>query len=892
MTPERWQQIERLYYAALEREPDERAAFLESACPGDENLRREVASLVVAGDRIGSFLEPPADDVAAETLASAPQPSVVGQTLGRYRILSFLSRGGMGEVYLAEDTTLGRKVALKLLPAAFTSDRERLRRFKHEARAASALNHPNIITIYEIGQAGSAHYLATEYIEGETLRQRIEREPLSLSSALDIAVQAASALAAAHAAGITHRDIKPENVMVRPDGLVKVLDFGLAKLTEGRAPSSDTNAPTITTLETAPGEVRGTINYMSPEQARGLKVDHRTDIFSLGVMLYELVAGRRPFEGATASDVIAEILRSDPLPVSQSKPDLPPELERMISRMLAKEREARYGSASELFIELQRIVRKYLEKDRERTYHSPRGVLVDLRSLESPADSGVARTAVSQRLTVRKWIYVAVALVLIVFSTAIYLLNRDDREGQSTNKQIHSLAVLPFVSASADPNVEYLSDGITESLINSFSQLPQLKVIARTTAFRYKGKDIDTKVIREELRVDAIIMGKVTLQGDTLIVQADLLNTADGSQIWGERYGRRLQDIFAVQGQIANEIAAKLRLRLPSQGNEGLSKRYTDNIGAYQNYLQGRAHAQRRIRESLLTAIRYYQKAIEEDTNYTLAYAGLTDAYTQLVTRAYIAPDEGRRKAKEAASKAISLDQNLAEAYTAIGQTYIFFAPYDFPNGDRDLQRAIELSPSLALAHQFLAISLNEQGRLDEGLEKLVKARELDPLSPTITRNMAWCYLLKRDYGRALELHRQAKELGPPFILEVEVESYIQNGLLTEALAELEKAKRERKDDPVLIYSTGMVYAAQGKRAEAFRIIKELEQASGMSLSPAYLIARVFARMNEKELAFAWLERSLGAGAISVFYKDAPFWDTIRHDPRFSDLLRRMRVPV
>jgi eukaryotic-like serine/threonine-protein kinase len=870
MSPERWQQVERLYYAALAQEPDARTTFLASACAGDESLRREVAALLAEGERIGSFMEPRgAGAPDAPDAVDAPQPSLIGQTVGHYRIFSLLGKGGMGEVYLGEDTALRRKVALKLLPAALTADRERLQRFQQEARHASALNHPNIITIYEFGQTGAAHYLVTEYIEGETLRRRLAAGKMDLNEALDVAAQVASALAAAHTAGVTHRDIKPENVMLRPDGLVKVLDFGLAKLTGTRNEEAETVQDN--SQSTAPGLLMGTVSYMSPEQARGLKVDHRTDIFSLGVVLYEMLAGRRPFEGATASDVIAEILRDEPAPLDQSQPGSPLELEQTLSRMLAKDREARYQSAAELLVELQRIVRNSLEKDGERKYQSTR----------------------SLRLAGRKWIYVAVALVLLVFSaTALYLLNRINREGQSTNQEIHSLAVLPFVSGAADPNAESLSDGITESLINNFSQLPQLKVIARTTAFRYKGKDIDTRVIRGELRVDAIITGKVSLQGDTLIVQADLLNTADGSQLWGERYDRRLQDILAVQGQIANEIAEKLRWRLPGQGQQGLAKRYTDNIGAYQSYLQGRAQAQRRTRDGLLTAISYYQKAITEDANYTLAYAGVTDAYTQLVTRAYIAPKEGRRKAQEAASKALSLDQNLAEAHTAMGQTYIFFTPHDFSTGDRQLRRAIELSPSLPLAHQFLAISLNEQGRLDESLAELLKARELDPLSPTIARNMAWCYVLKRDYGRALEVLRQAKELGPPFILALEVETYIQNGLLTEALAELEKAKRERQDDPVLLYGTGVVYAAQGKRAAALRIIKELEQASGPSLSGAHLIARIYATMNEQELALAWLERGLEAGAISIFYKDAPVWDTIRHDPRFAALLRRMGVPV
>jgi tetratricopeptide (TPR) repeat protein len=370
-----------------------------------------------------------------------------------------------------------------------------------------------------------------------------------------------------------------------------------------------------------------------------------------------------------------------------------------------------------------------------------------------------------------------------------------------------------------------------------------------------------------------------------------LLSTADGSQVWGGRYSRTLSGIFAVEEQIAKEIAEKLRLRLTGEERRGLSKRYTEDIRAYQNYLQGRSHAQRRTHQDLFAAISYYEKAIEEDSNYALAYAGLTDAYAVLVAEGRIAPDEGRRKAGEAASKALSLDEHLAEAHASIGQINIFFAPFDFSTGDHELRRAIELSPSLAIAHQFLGASLLEQGRLDEGVEEWLKARELDPLSPIIGRMTAYSYLLKRDYRRALELHRQTNELGPTFVIYPEVEIYIQSGALTQALAELEKAKREGRDDPTLIYNMGMVYAALGRREEALQIIKELERMSGPSLSLAHMIARIYAALNENELALAWLKRGFEAGAIPIFYKNAPNWDTIRRDSRFQDLLRRMGIP-
>jgi len=377
-------------------------------------------------------------------------------------------------------------------------------------------------------------------------------------------------------------------------------------------------------------------------------------------------------------------------------------------------------------------------------------------------------------------------------------------------------------------------------------------------------------------------------RGDGLSISVELINAQDNSQIWGQQYNRKLADVFAVQEEIAKEISEKLRVKLTGTERQQLTKRPTENLRAFQYYMQGRAYNQRSTREDQLIAIRYCEKAIEEDRNYALAYTGLSDAYLVLGARGHVAPIEGRHKAEDAARQALSLDNNLAEAHAALGASYALFSPANFSLADRELRRAIELSPSLALAHHYLGISLVRQGRLDEGSVEFFKARELDPLSPIIARNVALPYCLKRDYVRALELLRQANELGPAFATTWEIGVYIQNRLFDEALAELEKAKRERKDDPILIYSTGMVYAAQGKRAEAHQIIKELEAMSGANLDEAHWIAKIYAALNEKELAFSWLERGLATGAIGVFYKDEPVWDPIRNDPRFADLLRRM----
>jgi len=489
----------------------------------------------------------------------------------------------------------------------------------------------------------------------------------------------------------------------------------------------------------------------------------------------------------------------------------------------------------------------------------------------------------------RAWIYVVITAGAL--SVGVFFLGRYTSSKQSAELPAKSIAVLPFDNQNRDPDTEYLSDGIPESIINSLSQLPNLKVMSRNSVFHYKGKDMDAQAVAKELKVQAVLTGRMTQRGDGLSISVELINAQDNSQIWGQQYNRKLADVFAVQEEIAKEISEKLRLKLSGAERQQLAKRPTENIKAFQYYMQGRSYINRQTREDLLEAIRYCEKAIEEDRNYALAYAGLADAYGNLGVRGYIAPIEGRRKAEEAARKALALDENLAEAHGALGLTYILFAPSNFALGDRELRHAIELSPSLAVAHLYLGYSLARQGRLDESLEELPKARELDPLSSIIARVAALPYYLKRDYVRALELLRQANELGPAFSTTVEIGIYIQNRLFNETLAELEKAKRGRKSDPILIYGTGMVYAAQGKRAEALQIIKELEEMSGASLSEAHWIAKIYATLNEKELAFSWLERGLAAGAIGSFYKDDPVWDPIRDDPRFAALVGKMVVP-
>ncbi len=788
-----------------------------------------------------------------------------------------LGRGGMGVTYLARDKVLRRRVALKVIDTPTVSphrDSQTAReRFLREARAAAALRHPNVAAVYQFGAApdGSRCFYAMELVEGETLETRVRRYgPLNPKLVVEIATQIAQALIAAAAQGLIHRDLKPGNIMLKdpeegeyawtPRGdvrkaqraapTVKIIDFGLAKAVADAGGEMDITH----------GGFVGTPNFASPEQFESRPVDVRSDIYSLGATLWFALTGKTPFAGRS----IEEIRRAQKLaalPTEQLKAaHVPAFLRSLLKSMLALEPAGRPG----------------------------------VHDLAARLRGWSGQTSNVRRVRFA----IASAVVLILGASAFFIFHSlrtpPVAVGSVSNPAVlkKSVAVLPFDNQNRDPGIDYLSDGITESIIHSLSQLSQLKVMARSTVFQYKGKEVDPRKAGHDLGVGAVVLGRLLQQGDNLTIRIELVNVSDGTELWGQQYNRKVADVFAVQEEIAKQISEKLRLKLSGAERQQLAKRPTENLKAFQYYMQGLSFAQRRTREDLLTAISYYDRAIEEDRNYALAYAGFADAYANLGAYGYIAPIDGTRKTEKAAREAVALDENLAEAHAALALANIAFAPSNFQLGDRELRRAIELSPSLALAHSYLGFSLVRQGRLDESLEEMLKARELDPLSPIIARQAAMPYHLKRDYPRALELLRQANELGPSFTTTWEIGVYIQNKLFNETLAELEKAKRERKGDPILIYDTGMIYAAQRKRAEALQIIKDLEGISGAGLSHAHLIAKIYATLNEKEMALSWLERGLATGAIGVFYKDDPVWDAIRSDPRFIDLVRRTGIPL
>jgi serine/threonine-protein kinase len=747
---------------------------------------------------------------------------MIGMLLNnRYRVEARLGAGGMGEVYLAEDTRLGRKVALKILPAEVTRDEERVRRFEREARAASALNHPNILTIYEIGQAEAGHFIATEFVEGSTLRD-LSAGKIELKKLLDIGSQVAEALAEAHRAGIVHRDIKPENIMVRRDGYAKLLDFGLAKLTEAKPAAS----------LTASGALVGTIQYMSPEVAEGRSVDHRTDLFSLGSVLYEMATGKPAFTGESFLEVLRKISSQQPPPVREVNRLTPPELQRIIEKCLAKDPDERYQHADDL--------------------------AVDLRRLRRGSDTDAAAVAEAPP--------------------------RPRRRG----KAIDSIAILPLANASADPDAEYLSDGITESLINSLSQVPKLRVMARSTVFRYKGQEVDPQTVGRDLKVGAVLTGRVVQRGDTLIIGTELVDVENGWQLWGGQYNRKLSDIFAVQEEIAKEISEKLRLRLTGGQKKRLTRHHTENAEAYQAYLKGLYYWNKFTEEGLKKSIEHFRQAIEIDPNYALAYAGLAHTYHQLV--GVYPPGEVMPKAKAAAVKALELDGTLAEAHAALGWVRWRY-DWDWPEAERAFKRANELNPNYAIGHGMYAMFLDSMGRFDESSTAHERARQLDPLSLIIDATVGLHLYLARRYDEAIERCRKTIEMDPNFfVAHARLGlAYEQKGMFEEAIAEFQKAITLSGGNTGSVAALGRAYALAGNRVEAQKVADDLTERSKREYIPPHSMALLYAGLGEPDQAFAWLEEAYEARSGSLSYlKVDPALDSLRSDPRFQDLLQRV----
>jgi serine/threonine protein kinase/tetratricopeptide (TPR) repeat protein len=803
-------------------------------------------------------------------------PISPGDQIGRYQIRSLLGVGGMGQVYLAHDAQLERPVAIKVLPADFTTDADRLRRFKQEARATSALNHPHILTIYEIGEDSGALFIATEFIDGVTLRAHMARNSLKVSEALELAIQMTSALDAAHRAGVVHRDIKPENAMLRKDGYVKLLDFGLAKLAERETSDSDA----ITLAETDPGVVMGTVGYMSPEQARGQSVDTRSDIFSMGVVLYEMLTGRSPFPGNSTSSVLVSILEREPPPLSRFLPNSPAELQRIITRSLAKSRDERYQTIRDLHVDLKNFKQEWdfqikLERTTDRREDVQPG---------GPTFVGKAAETVQEPES---------SLYRTLNPTHERLSQAQTSRRYSREDAIDSLAVLPLVNASSDASAEYLSDGITESIINSLSQLPQLRVMARSTVFRYKGLEVDPIEVGLALDVRAVMLGRVLQIGDQLVIKTELVDVADGAHLWGAQYNRKPEDILAVQDEISGEIYEKLRLRLTGEDHKKrLVKRHTDNTEAYQLYLRGRYHTSKATREGLQKGIDYFHQAIQIDPAYALAYSGLAEAFYGL-SGAHQPPKEAMPKARAAALKALEIDDALAEAHASLALVKVFY-DWDWTGAETEYRRAIELNPGYASAHHWYGWYLALMGRLDHATAEMQRAQELDPLSLEITADLGLSFFFARQYDRAIEQFRKALEMDQHFIWARFFIGWAkeQQGLIDEAIAEYRRAAEE-EDALVIKAALGHAFAIGGRTDEAQAILSEFEQLSeSMHVSP-YDFAIIYTALGESEQAFAALERAYeNRSEALVWLKVDPRLDPLRTTPEFIDLLRRVGLPL
>src|SRR5262245_28806100 len=761
---------------------------------------------------------------------------MIKETISHYRILSKLGQGGMGEVYLAQDPRLGRQVAIKLLPSSYQYDPDRRARFLKEARAASALRSPNIAAIYDIGEHDGAMFIVMEYVEDDVLSRRIERSSLSTNEIMDIAIQVADALDEAHSLGIIHRDVKPSNLIISQRGVVKMLDFGLAKVAEpGVHDSSDGTVPLG--QQTAYGTVMGTVAYMSPEQALSQRLDHRTDIFSLGIVMYEMLTGRLPFGGSSANEIVDNIVHNEPVAIARFNYSVPAELDR--------------------------VVRKCMEKDPGRRYQHARELARELRSLVRDTSSG-ASTEPARR-------------------------TRSARRGRS-RKAINSLAVLPLINATGDPETEYLSDGITEGIINSLSQLPKLRVMAGRTVFRYKDRDVDANQVGNELGVRAVLSGRVLQRGEQLIIKTELIDAFDGSLLWGEQYNRQLEDIFAIEQEMSGKISEQLRLKLSGAQKQKLTKRYTENTHAYQHYLKGRFYWNKRTEETMKRGIEYFQQAIESDPNYALPYAGLADSYNLLASYSMLAPADAHPRAKVAARRALELDESLAEAHTSM--SYVkFYYDWDWAGAEKGFKRALELNPGYPMAHLWYSVMLAPLGRFEDCFSHMYRAQELDPLSLPISLLIGWVHYLERDYDAAIAQYKSAIELDARFAVAHRRlgQVYEQKHMYREALACFQTAEELAGEDLELLSARCHLYGGLGERAKAEAALEELQTTSKRKYVPAYLVARGYAGMGETDLVFEWLEKAYVERYGYLTYLNVePIFDDVRSDPRFVELVHRV----
>jgi serine/threonine-protein kinase len=837
---------------------------------------------------------------------------MIGNPVSHYKIIAKIGAGGMGEVYLAEDTKLERKVAIKFLHEQFSKDAEKLGRFIQEAKSASALNHPNILTVYEIGEIDGKNYIATELIDGKTLREHLShRESLQLNMILKVGVQVSEAIAAAHQAGIVHRDIKPENIMLRKDGYAKVLDFGLAKLTEKQTTNEvSPEEATRVFVNTTPGMVMGTVSYMSPEQALGKETDARTDIWSLGVVMYEMLSGKVPFTGETVNHTIVSILEKEPSLLE----NVPGELQRIVRKSLTKDVEMRYQTAHDLLIDLKNLRRDLdIQGELERsiipnretanpslenaTQANTTDPVAATRSGQTPATQQITTSsssleyAVTQAKSHRLASTIIGILLVGVISTAGYFgfISR----GRSA-EQISSIAVLPFENKSGNADSDYLSDGVAESLIYKLSQLPNLRVSPRSSVFRYKGKEVDAEKIGAELGVDAIMSGRIIQRGDNLTISVDLVDVRNRKTLWGEQYERKMSDLLATQKDIASAITEKLQLKLSGESEQKLAKKYTDNNEAYQLFLRGQFHYAKRTKEELLQSIEFYQQAIKLDPNFALAYVGVARSYNVMPSFAFMSPKEAMPQAKAAAERALQIDPNLADAHGARANALALF-DWNWAEAEREFKLAIELDTNVAEIHnRYGRAYLIPLGRFDEAATELKRALELEPLTMTIGGNLTAVYLRAGKNDLALEQAKKTSSLDPnhPIARVWLGWAYIGGGMYKEAISLAENTLKTNPADQDALVTVGASYAKSGRRSDAENVISKLNDLAKSEYVSHYYLAIICASLGEKDRTIAELEKAFDThDRFCIEMKYDFFMDPVREDPRFAGLLKRLNLP-